>query len=202
MRPLPSNAIAVGSWMIGIGQHQLEAIAGLQDELLQLLLRRLRQDRRLLREVDAGQILTTTTAASGISAALPRRARSAWRRCRGRLDRPALPAVARPAPAFAQGQPGLPPRARTRARAQGAVCGISSSYFPFPQAAAGYHPVCQIRCCRRSGTTGVTLRVSPGHVYRHLACGGEPDGEARTIVISTAGNDTRHGASSSGRRRG
>ena len=38
---------------VWIGQHELEVVAGLQDELVQLLLRRERRNRRFLGEIDA-----------------------------------------------------------------------------------------------------------------------------------------------------
>ena len=62
----------------GIGHHQLETIAGWQDELLQLLFGRLRLDRRLLGEVDPGQVLTAAAASPALGAALSRRTWYGW----------------------------------------------------------------------------------------------------------------------------
>ena len=176
MRPLPSKAMAVGSWMIGIGQHELEPIAGRQDELLQLLLGRLRQDGRLLREVDAGQILTATAASPALGAALSRRT---WRveRPAQVIDRPALPEAARAVPAFAPGPPGPPRRAPRREQTRVAVRWISSSYLPFPQPAAGYHPSAN-SARRQTRARSVLLPPTPAMFTRHLACSGEPDAES------------------------
>ena len=60
-----------------IGEHQLQAIARLKDERLQLLFRRLRQQRRLLGPVDVGvDRIVLASAAESAAAALP------WRRLR------------------------------------------------------------------------------------------------------------------------
>src|SRR3954470_9076887 len=52
----------------GIGHDQLETIAGLQDELFQLVLGCVRLDGRLLCKVDAGQVLTAASPALGATA--------------------------------------------------------------------------------------------------------------------------------------
>ena len=55
-----------------IGEHQFQAVAGLKDELLQLLLGRFRQHRRLLRPVDVRVDRIVLAAAAAAAAALPR----------------------------------------------------------------------------------------------------------------------------------
>ena len=173
--------MAVGSWMIGSDEHQLEAIAGRKDELLQLLLGRLRQDGRLLGEIDAGQILASAATAAPGRITLSRRALDRARRCRGRrlrcLSARRLRRRGRRLRDDGQTCRREDEGESNGGRAPGASCIRSGLHtIPFRSLRDIIQPVCRhiLRRRPRSFTCSSPDLTS----VVHLACSGDPDAES------------------------